>query len=399
MLQPTMTLAWCGVLGALAVLSCPTAAGAITEPWRPTDAAQVLLRLPAGSSPRHPKLAELTAAVQARPDDLGAALALATYYTDLARSSQDTRFVAYAQSALAHWWDLAEPPLPVRLLRADVLQHRHLFAEAMAEIDAVLGRDQRNPRAWLGRAQLLLVTGRPQAAEASCMRLLRLGQPFAGRVCLGMARGLTGQAAAGRALIAATLEREVGAAPELRAWALGALGDIELGSANVDAARGHFRAALALDPQNAWTVNALADLLIASGDPAAALDLVGEDLQNDGKLLRAALATRMLGRPDERLVATLEGRFAAWRVRGDGIAQREEARFRLELMGDASQALTLATQNFAVQREVEDARLLLAAALAAGTPAAAAPALAWMAETGIEDARLEPLRARLVGRP
>ena len=54
-------------------------------------------------------------------------------------------------------------------------------------------------------------------------------------------------------------------------------------------------------------------------------------------------------------------------------------------------ALELAARNFSVQREPRDARVLLESALAAREPEAAAPALAWLERTGLEDSRLSRL--------
>ena len=67
------------------------------------------------------------------------------------------------------------------------------------------------------------------------------------------------------------------------------------------------------------------------------------------------------------------------------------------MRGDAARALVLAQQNFAVQREPADARVLLEAALAARDAAAAAPVLAWMAASGIESVALQALAARVKG--
>ena len=89
----------------------------------------------------------------------------------------------------------------------------------------------------------------------------------------------------------------------------------------------------------------------------------------------------------------------AARRRGDPVHQREEARFVLAVAGDPARALRLAAQNWTIQREPADARVLLEAAAKAGRPDAAAPALAWLAETGCEWPRLRDLAAALRRQP
>jgi hypothetical protein len=61
------------------------------------------------------------------------------------------------------------------------------------------------------------------------------------------------------------------------------------------------------------------------------------------------------------------------------------------LQGDARGALRLAAENYRLQREPRDARILMEAALAANEHAAAQPALDWLRTSGYED----PLYAKL----
>jgi len=90
-------------------------------------------------------------------------------------------------------------------------------------------------------------------------------------------------------------------------------------------------------------------------------------------------------------VAALEARFAASRMRGDAVHRREEARFTLHLIGRPQDALRLALENWEVQREAWDARLVLEAALASGEPKSAAGVVAWLRDKRLEDPRIAAL--------
>ncbi len=117
-------------------------------------------------------------------------------------------------------------------------------------------------------------------------------------------------------------------------------------------------------------------------------------------LLRLALAAKALRH--DRLAAwqsALAARFDAARQRGDSAHQKEEARFALELLGDAARALPLAIANYTLQREAADARVLLEAALAARQKAAAAPVLAWLRSSRFESTVLRALAARVQAMP
>jgi hypothetical protein len=87
----------------------------------------------------------------------------------------------------------------------------------------------------------------------------------------------------------------------------------------------------------------------------------------------------------------LKERFDASALRGDKLHQQDEARLHLEMLGDAKGAVRLAAENYRVQREPSDARMLMEAALGAKDYAAAQPALDWMRASGYED----PLYAKL----
>ena len=70
---------------------------------------------------------------------------------------------------------------------------------------------------------------------------------------------------------------------------------------------------------------------------------------------------------------TLKSRFDAAALRGDKLHQQEEARFHLHLLERRARALSLARENWTLQREPRDARILLEAALAANDPRPRSP--------------------------
>jgi len=95
---------------------------------------------------------------------------------------------------------------------------------------------------------------------------------------------------------------------------------------------------------------------------------------------------------DPRLVqssARLQAAFAAEEQRGEAVHRREQARFLLEVLDQPALALAAALENWAVQREPDDVLVLVAAAKAAGTPAAAQPALEFVRASGLSDVRVD----------
>ena len=126
------------------------------------------------------------------------------------------------------------------------------------------------------------------------------------------------------------------------------------------------------------------------------ISLLSAKTRIDPLLLRLTLAEQAVQDRDAAgHVADLAARFEASRLRGDTVHRREEARFHLTLLHDNLRALVLAQENWKVQREPADARILLEAANAAGVPAAAAPAIAWLQTNNVQDKHLTTLAARL----
>jgi hypothetical protein len=80
-----------------------------------------------------------------------------------------------------------------------------------------------------------------------------------------------------------------------------------------------------------------------------------------------------------------EARYQAARRDADLSHLREQARFLLEVRGDALAALQLAQDNWRVQREPADVHIFLAAAAATGRPAAAEPVREWIRQVHYED--------------
>jgi tetratricopeptide (TPR) repeat protein len=348
-------------LALLGALTLSTAGQA--EPFVPASDAAVLERLPAAGDPW---LREQRAALAQNPDDLDIALALATAYAALGRSEGDPRYDGYAQAALAPWWDLAEPPIPVLILRATLTQRRHDFEAALVDLDQVLARSPWHPQALLTKATILGVQGKPAQALDSCADLAGSVEMLIEAACAAGAYGLGGRARDGYHLLQDALARSPGAEPVLRVWVLTILAETAAQLGDTGAAEEHFREALALERRDPYLLGAYADFLLDQERSAEVMALLEGETRIDPLLLRLALAEQRIGADRlEEHVALMQARFDAAHWRGDTVHLREEACFTLHLLDRPAEALELALENWVTQREPADARILLEAALAA----------------------------------
>ena len=378
----------------LAGLSCgPTPwTRAWAEPRRPTDDAEVLERLPRVLRFAADQLSGLRAAAAQDPTDADAAARLAAVLLEIARREDDPRFLGQARAALARWWGEPAPPVPVLRLRAKLRERDHDYAGALADLGRVLAAEPGDAQALVETANLRYVTGDYAASGAAVDRLEAAGEGRAAAVAglpLRVATGEAGEARAAADRLLAdpdTPPAVLGFADVVGGDAARALGD------DADAER-RFRVGLARGPADAYLLRAWADFLLDRGRPEEALAATAGRLGDTGLLLRHALAAQAAGDGEAAAAAAarLADRFREIRLRGGTPHGRYEARFLLAFGGDPDAALAVALENWARQKQARDTRNLLEAALAAGRPGAAAPAIRFLRESGTRDADLDPL--------
>jgi tetratricopeptide (TPR) repeat protein len=367
------------------------------SPRRPTDDAEVLERLPTGAADASEKEREtLRRVLAAHPDDLRTAVTLARLDIEMSRARSDPRYLGYAQAALAAWWDLPSPPPAVLVLRATIRQSSHDFDGALADLDRVVAEAPEDAQAWITRSVVLTVRGRYDEARQSCAPLARLAPELVFAVCETSIDAVSGKAGPAYDRLEQTLARPPRLSPAEEEWARSTLGEMAVRLGREADAERSFEACLAIDPDDAYVLAAYADLLLDLDRPAEAARLVAGRTDNDGLLLRLALAERKLhASKAEEHAEMLGARFDASHLRGDTVHRREESRYQLRIRDDARAALVLAVANWGVQREPWDVRVFLEAALAARDRVAAAPVLAFLDQHHLEDPHIAALAARL----
>lgn len=391
------------LLVASALLAVTTCARAADDPvaalaagaHTPADPTVVLQKVPPAGDPAMRALAELRRRAAADPRDIRAADALARGYLDYGRRVGDARYAGYAEATIAPWLAPGDAPPALLLTQASILQYRHDFARARILLGRAVVLDPGLGQAWLTLASLDLVQGRPVDADRHCRRIGRQGSgALVAAVCGASVRTASGDAA-GALVTLQKLDADDAPASQ-RAWIAGLIADAAEREGRWDVAEAAYRRGLAAVPGDNFLLVGYADLLLDRARPRDVVLLLSDAGDSDTCYLRLAIAHAVLRSPDAaRYRWTMAARLAAYAQRGDATAGREEARFHLELGGDADAALEAARRNFEWQREASDVRLLLAAALAAGRPAAAAPALEFIAQTRLADPRLDALAARV----
>ena len=382
-----------GIIAAAVVMLVASASSA--APYRPSDDATVLVTVPPAAASTQTAFRTAQNALAANPNDLDLALEVARAAIRDGRASADPRRYGQAQAALAPWWSIPNPPMSVRVLRAIVRQSLHDFAGAEADLEAILRLDPRNGQARLTRAFVRQTVGSLADAKDDCRRLPPSVGALAAAVCWLRVQALTGSAASALERLDQVIKIYGKVDPLVLRWAQAVGADMAAMLGQTEAADLHFSEATT-DGGDIPTLVAFADHLLDTDRPAEVLMLLADRSEADIVYLRLAIAGKRLD--DARAphwTALLADRFAAANAGGVQLHLREEARFELEVRGDAATALKLALANWKIQKEPSDARLVLQTALAANDPAAAADVLAFIEKTGLADTRIKPLQDKI----
>jgi len=402
-------------------------------PFTPASDAEVLEHLPfKASDPTTRELRRLRDELSANPRNLDKAIALAQRYFQLAMADGDPRFIGYAQAALAPWWTLDEPPVAVLVQRATLRQYSHQFTSALADLKQVIQIEPRNGTAWSLLAAINMVQAEYATARQDCEHLHGLASKLIVVACIATVDSLSGKAEPAYLSLQETYASSTAVPANEKLWVLTRLAEMSDRLGYADQADAYYQAALKLNIPDAYLLAVYAEFLLDEKRYSEVITLLKDKERSDILLMRLALAEKALNAPKAKEhQEVIRSRFDAARMRGDKLHIQDEARFYLFILappdghGDdktrlphpnpppasekllaghpeegtnaslrefyVKEALRLAQENWLGQHEPSDARILMAAALAAKDVAAAQPALDWLAQSHIEDRHLQQL--------
>ncbi len=367
-----------------------------STPYIPDNADVVLQQVPPTTDPRVRHFNQLRAELSRQPHDTDKAVALARAYIDYGRSTGDARYLGRAMALIQPRMQAPQPPVPVLLVHATILQSMHFFQASRDELARILQRDPDNVQAWLTMATVAMVQGDGDLANRACVQLANLSGDFMGIVCTASLRSVTGHGEQAYVLLKMVEDPGPKAPPAIRAWLEGLLADVAARLGRVDQADAHFKQALQWAPGDNFLLAEYGGFLLDQGRPREAMALVSGDRQSDTSLLVLVAAETALALPQATAdVAEMDARFRSMAQRGDHVFLREQSAYLLHIKHDPQAALAIARQDWQVQRAPQDVRVYLEAALAAHDPAAAAPVLAFIARTQLSDVTIDPLVAQL----
>ncbi|MDD2545054.1 MAG: tetratricopeptide repeat protein [Burkholderiaceae bacterium] len=335
-----------------------------------------------------------------KPQDLDAALRYARAVFVLGLTEGDLRWYGSAKAALQPWWDRPTLSAQGHFVRGLVHQGFHDFDAGLRDFNAAIALDPQQSEFWSWRFALHLLLSDMRAAGEDCQEIQRrFGQDEAD-ACRATLLYRTGQARQATALWDRLVRLPDFQAGLTQDWLRFHQGEAYRTLGQYDRAIAIWEQHLKARPQSHLVRLSLADLLNQQGQYARAkrsAAVSGEP--TDALLMQSLLASQGLGDPDtEKLAAQFESRMQSQALRQESMIERPKMIYLIVYGRDVPAGLALAERNWKEQNEPADAVLLVQAALKLDRPQAAAPVLAWMAQTGYTDALLQPLAQQLQAR-
>jgi tetratricopeptide (TPR) repeat protein len=362
----------------------------------PKDDAEVLEHLPVTTGELS-RLRRLRSQLTDNPGDYSFALSLAREYITAGRANSDPRYFGYAEAIITPWVSPQNSIPEALVLRATILQNRHDFPSALADLKAALSLNPRLSQAWLTLAAIYEVQGNYPSALRSCMNLARFSNSLMATICVNSALSLSGQAKTSYEQLVSTISTREGL-PEEMTWAYTVLAELAERLNLTKEANSWYQKANEQGHRSVYLLSSYADFLLGQNRPAEVLQILQAESKADTLLLRVTLAEQRLQHTNfTQHVELIKARIAAAKARGDAVHQGDEARFNLNVLQDAQTALKLAIENWAVQKEPRDARILMEAAISAKNIEATRSVIKFLAQTHLEDAHLDVLVKKVTG--
>jgi Tfp pilus assembly protein PilF len=377
----------------------------LAQPYTPDNPDSVVDTLP-------PAIVELAADIRRQQTSAEAdaveptqilSQAMAAY--QLAVSSGDARAYGRTLSILQRWPDGSQPPAMYHILLAAVLQHNHAFDEALSELQPITDArpNAANSAAYMQAlmmtAQIGLVTGDYARVAQSCEALRSAGRRSLYVNCQAQLDGVTGNARAALDLVDDTLRNstQLNALDYQELFTTAAIINHRLG--DTAQAESYYHRALRLAPDLGYLKVNFANLLLEQGRHNELIEWLSP--QDDATLspeLSILLARGLLARGTaadrqhaDNLVTRLARDFELAFMRNEAIPHKEYAQYALHLVGQPEAALQAARENWSVQKEPSDTRLLASTAAASGDHATLSDVKQWIDRVGTEDTRLQEI--------
>lgn len=299
----------------------------------------------------------------------------------------DPRWLGQAQAALAPWWTQTQLPSETLFVRALIKQGLHDFDDARLDLKRAIAAEPDRPEFWSWLFALDLVGANMAPAGATCQEIQSRFGSQEGDACLGVLHYRSGRARDGLVLLDRLAARSSDRSRSSADWLAFHRGEARRVLGSPQEGLAIWLAALKSGSGPHGLRLAAVELLNDLGRFAEADRLNDQKPRSDAMLVQAIRSARGLGQTEQAAALTraFRARLERQMARGDLTNERPVIAFWLDIEQQPANALALARQAWATQREPADAVLYGRAALLLRDQPAARALMTWVKDTGFVD--------------
>ena len=329
----------------------------------------------------------------------------------VALATGEARAYGRTLSILHSWPERENKPVMYHILLAAVLQHNHEFDAALEQLQPVLaaetnGTDRLSPsqaqaqtQALMMQSQIGLVTADYALVKQSCNRLQDSARRPVFVNCQAQLDGVTGNTGAALTLIADTFRTGTDLNTLDYQELLTTAAVVAHRTGEQSQAEAYYQGAMRFAPDNNYLNVNYSNLLLEQSrfdELIALLSPDADSTMNAELRILLARALRARGTEDDReqaaeIIDVLTQEFELALMRNEAIPHKEFAQHSLYLVDSPVAALSAARENWMLQKEPSDTRLLAQAAVANDDQETLSEIEQWINDVGTQDVRLQAI--------
>jgi len=327
------------------------------------------------------------------PNDVQLLASLINELIEQAKKQNSDLLFGQIESMLAKNRRILETNDKLRILYADVLQHRHAFDKAKKYLEKI---DESN--AILIRATIYQNLGEYSNASRECKNLVGRINIFVASTCLIHARSYQGNLNHSYNALK-KISRNI-QDPLNKLWSITALAEMAYRNGNSDESLDYYQQANKISPDNKHILSEWVDVLYSENKQSEILALL-EDNHSDMRLniryLRSIFETSKYVEADHKKdFQDLSNAITLTELRKDQRHYDTRAEYYLWIKRDSDKALSWANKNWNVSKTPAAARLLFMTSKMSGDISLLKEIKKWMVSSNIEDSHLEKLFSSMV---
>ncbi|PCJ14902.1 MAG: hypothetical protein COB02_18550 [Candidatus Cloacimonadota bacterium] len=288
---------------------------------------------------------------------------LLSLYITLGKKHSDPRLYGYAEALLKPYLKNKNLSNNNLIHWANILQHRHEFNLSLAILNTSRLKKSKKATPFLMKAVIYAGKGEYKNGLKECKQLIFRASHILTSTCIALMNSHLGRLNESYQFLKKIKAQQSRQTVQESLFSIGTLADMAF-RLNSNELENYITEGLSLDSNDYYLLKLYVDYLLMNGRNEEALKLSTKHQKKSGMLVRKLLAIKNMNQKlPEKSVNYLDLKFKRMILLGENAHLRELVLFYLKIKKNKSRAWILAKQNWEIQKEPIDFRMLLWAGL------------------------------------